>query len=238
MRLFFLLSFLFLLTGCNETNSVDSLSEPVIVSNNHLQIELKEISSTSYQGHTSEKVTLNVTPINSHYDINDDYHYSVELHTKDTSFTPIDSEATVTNDGLQLTAYFEEFKDEPMENLATIVIVKPTYYSHHIAFTDVTHETFTLFDNDFFVDEIAIEQNTLTLNAIDIHPIKGLDIAIEIENELIYPAFSMTDYEEDGHRLSATYEFMHDLPSSFHLHFKRNQLIEPTWTFTLPILTE
>ncbi|KGA97356.1 hypothetical protein AJ85_08535 [Alkalihalobacillus alcalophilus ATCC 27647 = CGMCC 1.3604] len=241
MRFLFILGLITLLISCGgEQEPVNtSSSHPIIAENRHLQVELIEYSITTFEEEPVIKTIMEVTTLENEFDLEQDFFYDLTLvptGVEPLDFELIHEEKEIKNNRTFLTAFYSIDYDADLRNqtLVSQVHIKPNYYTYNIQFPNMSHHENNLTENDFLITELNVHKQVLEFTATDIHPIKGLDVSININNEKIYPTFSTTEYDTSGHAVAGKYEFFQNIPASFDLLISRNQLIEPVWTFSLP----
>ncbi|WP_413379541.1 hypothetical protein [Alkalihalobacillus sp. 1P02AB] len=241
MRFLFILGLITLLISCGgEHAPIDiSSSSPIIAENRHLQVKLTEYSMTTYEEELVIKTILEVTALGNEFDLNQEFFYDLTLISAEVE--PLDFELhhedkEITDNSVILTAIYTIDYDADLLNQMFVsqVHIKPNYYTYNIQFPNISHYENNLSENDFLIAELNVDKQMLEFTATDIHPIKGLDVSIKINDEKIYPAFSSTEYDTSGHVVAGQYEFFQNIPETFDLLISRNQLTEPVWTFSLP----
>ncbi|GAF64026.1 hypothetical protein BTS2_0918 [Bacillus sp. TS-2] len=237
MPLLIILGLLSLLTGCHVAqNQEEPIVLPISSNNEYLDVRLLAVEQNSDDQFLIE---ADIQLLNHNLDLEKDFIFTSLIEkgpSNDSEKVDISSNEQAFNEDSQtlaLSILTEPITDQ--EQLYLKVIATPSYYDYELTFNYRDGKFESKVMNELVIEQFTINNQLLTLQANDIHPIKGLDLAIKLNNERIYPVFTTTEYDADGFQMDGQYEFATELPKSFDLILRRNQLNQIEWTFTLQI---
>lgn len=244
MKAFFLLILLsFLLSACKSTEP--SQSELHLESeNSHLRIQFENIEIGEWENQPGFFLSVSATSLLSEYDASDDYRYTMDSILIDENGQTYEATyketAPADNDSAEeeqviIRQFFTPPISTEIEQLNVKVYTKPLYYQREVVFSNVQDGMINLINNDLILEKVIIDDRKLEIQVADIHEIKGLELSLIEKNEEIYPVFTTTDYNDETHRLLATYEFAKPLSDSLTLKLTRLRLQEQIWEYPLTI---
>lgn len=139
------------------------------------------------------------------------------------------------------TVHFRQFFTPRLSNnLSTLPVsffINPTYYKRDVIFENISAKSENVHNNDLILERVNIDGKKLSLFLTDVHQVKGLEIALLQDGEVIYPVFSKTEYGKLSNSLTVDFEFAKTLPELFSLKVTRHRLqdIVVELPFNIPI---
>jgi hypothetical protein len=213
--------------------------------NSHIKIELIDIKANDPSDSSGFYVDVLVTSLHPYYDVWDDFSYTMDrfissspdLMHEATSIETLNhtKEGTLLEfNEVLIRQFFNETLKQGKHLLNIPFYVKPLYYEQNITFEGLSHDTKQIEKNDFRISSIDVEGPQLLLTASDVHNLKGVNVALLINNEQIHPTFTTTTYNEEITQLQGVFEFTQAIEEPFDLMIRRHKIEEQVWTFMLP----